>query len=74
MAIFNFSRVYSNEVWPMDVFSKLIQDNQEMDDQYRNHRPGEYNQPYWSTVAQNPDYNRDNRTGTGSIPGNGNDA
>lgn len=57
MALFNFNRVYSEEVWPMDVFSKIIQDNQIMDDQYK-----EINvygdQEYWSTVAQNPDYNR----------------
>lgn len=57
MAIFNFDRVYSEEVWPMDVFSQIIQNNETMDEQYR-----EINvygdQEYWSTVAQNPDYNR----------------
>lgn len=59
MAIFNFDRVYTEEVWPSDIFSKIIQNNEEIDAQYR-----DYNvygdQLYWSTVAQNPDFNRPN--------------
>ena len=58
MAIFNFNRVYGEDIWPTGIFSKVIQDNQVMDDMYRNHNIyGE--QLYWSTVAQNPDYNRE---------------
>lgn len=57
MALFNFNRVYTEQVWPTGIFSKVIQNNVEMDSQYR-----DYNvfgdQEYWSTIAQNPEYNR----------------
>lgn len=58
MALFNFNRVYTEDVWPTGIFSKIIQDNTVMDDQYANNNVyGD--QLYWSTVAQNPDYNRE---------------
>lgn len=57
MSLFNFNRVYSEQVWPSGIFSKIIQNNTDIDEQYQ-----EYNvygdQLYWSTIAQNPEYNR----------------
>ena len=52
-SLFNFDSVYPIS----EIFSKVIQDNDEMNAQYTDFNVyGD--QPYWSTIAQNPDYNR----------------
>ena len=56
MSIFTMSNIYT-AVWPEGKFSKLIEYNDEVvasmntDNIYGD-------QQYWSTIAQNPDYNR----------------
>lgn len=59
--MFDFSNVYAT-VWPTDpnsgepIFSLIIQANQDMESSIIDNVYGD--QPYFSTVAQNPDYNR----------------
>lgn len=60
-SIFNFNNIYT-DVWPLDpngnpIFSMLIQANDDMVSQIVDNVYGE--QPYFSTVAENPDYNRE---------------
>lgn len=50
----SFDCVYDNSI---GIFSKIIQDNDSMNNEYTNINVyGQ--QDFWSTVAQNPDYNR----------------
>lgn len=54
-SLFNFDCVYDNS---SGNFSKIIQDNDDMNQEYANNNVYAGQQDYWSTVAQNPDYNR----------------
>lgn len=54
-SLFNFDCVYDNS---SGNFSKIIQDNDNMNQEYANINVYDGQQDYWSTVAQNPDYNR----------------
>ena len=61
MSIFNFNRVYTEDVWPNDengepIFSMLIQNNDDFTSSIVDNVYGE--QPYFSTIGQNPEYNR----------------
>ncbi len=57
MSLFSMSCVYTPEVWPSDKFSKIIQYNDDIEALYEGYNVyGD--QEYWSTVAQNPVYNR----------------
>ena len=61
MSIFNMNRVYSPEVWPDGKFSKIIEYNDELEALYEGYNVfGD--QQYWSTIAQNPEYNRPSTT------------
>lgn len=53
----SFDCVYDNS---SGNFSKIIQDNESMNRDYRNHNVyvDKDKEDIWSTVAQNPDYNR----------------
>ena len=53
-SLFNFDCVYDNS---SEIFSKIIQDNESMNNEYTDQNVyGQ--QDFWSTVAQNPEYNR----------------
>lgn len=54
-SLFNFDCVYDNS---SGNFSKIIQDNESMNQDYKNYNVYVDKKDFWSTVAQNPDYNR----------------
>ena len=51
----SFDCVYDNS---SGNFSKIIQDNELMNHDYTNHNVYVGKEDFWSTVAQNPNYNR----------------
>ena len=51
----SFDCVYDNS---SGNFSKIIQDNELMNHDYTNHNVYFGKEDFWSTVAQNPNYNR----------------
>ena len=51
----SFDCVYDNS---SGIFSKIIQDNEYMNNEYADQNVYTDKGDFWSTVAQNPDYNR----------------